>query len=40
MLILSGERTQFVKLWGRVLITDDGEEIEEEAAEEVEDMEG
>ncbi|KQJ07459.1 hypothetical protein AM264_03640 [Escherichia coli] len=36
LLILSGGRTQFVKLRGRALITDDGEAIEGEAAEEVE----
>ena len=31
-----GGRTQFAKLRGRALITDDGEAIEGEAAEEVE----
>ncbi len=36
LLILSGGRTQFAKLRGRALITDDGEAIEREAAEEVE----
>lgn len=36
LLILSGGRTQFAKLRGRALITDDGEAIEGEAAEEVE----
>lgn len=36
LLILSGGRTQFVKLRGRTLITEDGEAIEGEAAEEVE----
>ncbi|QCZ29164.1 hypothetical protein [Leclercia adecarboxylata] len=36
LLILSGDRTQFAKLRGRALITDDGEAIEGEAAEEVE----
>lgn len=34
LLILSGGRTQFAKLRGRALITDDGEAIEGEAAEE------
>ncbi|MGS2994508.1 hypothetical protein AB2906_10455 [Escherichia coli] len=38
LLILSGGRTQFAKLRGRALITDDGEAIEVEAAEEVEVM--
>ncbi|WP_447283397.1 hypothetical protein [Escherichia coli] len=38
LLILSGGRTQFAKLRGRALITDDGEAIEGEAAEEVEVM--
>lgn len=36
LLILSGGYTQFAKLQGRSLITDDGEAIEGEAAEEVE----
>lgn len=36
LLILSGGRTQFAKLRGRALITDDGEAIEGAAAEEVE----
>ncbi|MFO3904602.1 hypothetical protein AAHD62_08745 [Enterobacter hormaechei] len=36
LLILTGGRTQFAKLRGRALITDDGEAIEGEAAEEVE----
>ncbi|HCJ6005024.1 TPA: hypothetical protein NU529_004716 [Escherichia coli] len=36
LLILSGGRTQFAKLRGRALITDDGEAIEGEDAEEVE----
>ena len=36
LLILSGGQTQFAKLRGRALITDDGEAIEGEAAEEVE----
>ncbi|KDF60156.1 hypothetical protein AF35_00277 [Enterobacter roggenkampii CHS 79] len=36
LLILSGGRTQFAKLRGRTLITDDGEAIEGEAAEEIE----
>lgn len=36
LLILLGGRTQFAKLRGRALITDDGEAIEGEAAEEVE----
>jgi len=36
LLILIGGRTQFAKLRGRALITDDGEAIEGEAAEEVE----
>lgn len=38
LLILSGGRTQFAKLRGRALITDDGEAIEGAAAEEVEVM--
>jgi len=38
LLILSGGRTQFAKLRGRALITDDGEAIEGPAAEEVEVM--
>lgn len=38
LLILSGGRTQFAKVRGRALITDDGEAIEGEAAEEVEVM--
>ncbi|MEB5750042.1 hypothetical protein MXF13_09145 [Leclercia adecarboxylata] len=38
LLILIGGRTQFVKLRGRALITDDGEAIEGDAAEEVEVM--
>jgi hypothetical protein len=38
LLILSGGQTQFAKLRGRALITDDGEAIEGEAAEEVEVM--
>ncbi|GEM_PF-121117 len=38
LLILSGGRTQFAKLRGRALITDDGEAIEGEAKEEVEVM--
>lgn len=36
LLILCGGYTQFAKLQGRSLITDDGEAIEGEAAEEVE----
>ena len=36
LLILIGGRTQFAKLRGRALITDDGEAIEGDAAEEVE----
>lgn len=36
LLILSGGRTQFARVMGRALITDDGEAIEGEAAEEVE----
>jgi len=36
LLILVDGRTQFAKLRGRALITDDGEAIEGEAAEEVE----
>ena len=36
LLILSSGYTQFAKLQGRLLITDDGEAIEGEAAEEVE----
>ncbi|WP_286933616.1 hypothetical protein [Leclercia sp. UBA5958] len=38
LLILSGGYTQFAKLQGRSLITDDGEAIEGEAMEEVEVM--
>ena len=38
LLILSGGRTQFAKLRGKALITDDGEAIEGSAAEEVEVM--
>ncbi|WP_423401765.1 hypothetical protein [Escherichia coli] len=38
LLILVDGRTQFAKLRGRALITDDGEAIEGEAAEEVEVM--
>ncbi len=38
LLILSGGRTQFAKLRGKALITDDGEAIEGLAAEEVEMM--
>ena len=38
LLILSDGRTQFAKLMGKALITDDGEAIEGEAAEEVEVM--
>lgn len=38
LLILSGGRTQFARVMGRALITDDGEAIEGEAAEEVEVM--
>jgi len=38
LLILSGGRTQFAKLRGKALITDDGEAIEGLAAEEVEVM--
>ncbi|HBC2001488.1 TPA: hypothetical protein ACHT5R_001657 [Citrobacter freundii] len=38
LLILSGGRTQFSRVVGRALITDDGEAIEGEAAEEVEVM--
>ncbi|EFN7876407.1 hypothetical protein KFM40_001373 [Escherichia coli] len=38
LLILSGGRTQFARVMGRALITDDGEAIEVEAAEEVEVM--
>ncbi|HHL2774743.1 hypothetical protein [Citrobacter freundii] len=38
LLILSGGRTQFAKLRGKALITDDGEAIEGDAAEEVEVM--
>ncbi|HHT2661230.1 TPA: hypothetical protein ACXEXC_001710 [Citrobacter freundii] len=34
LLILSGGRTQFARVMGRSLITDDGEAIEGEAAEE------
>jgi len=36
LLILSGGRTQFARVMGRALITDDGEAIEGEVAEEVE----
>ncbi len=36
LLILFGGRTQFAKLRGKALITDDGEAIEGEATEEVE----
>jgi len=36
LLILIGGRTQFAKLRGKALITDDGEAIEGETAEEVE----
>lgn len=36
LLILSGGRTQFARVMGRALITDDGEAIEGAAAEEVE----
>lgn len=36
LLILSGGRTQFARVMGRALITDDGEAIEGEEAEEVE----
>ncbi len=38
LLILTGGRTQFAKLRGRALITDDGEAIEGAAAEEIEVM--
>lgn len=38
LLILSGGRTQFARVMGRDLITDDGEAIEGDAAEEVEVM--
>lgn len=38
LLILSGGRTQFAIFRGKALITDDGEAIEGEAAEEVEVM--
>jgi len=38
LLILSGGRTQFARVMGRALITDDGEAIEGEAVEEVEVM--
>lgn len=38
LLILSGGRTQFARVMGRALITDDGEAIEGEAAEEIEVM--
>lgn len=38
LLILSGGRTQFARVMGRALITDDGEAIEGTAAEEVEVM--
>lgn len=40
LLILSGGRTQFARVMGRALITDDGEAIEGAAAEEVEVMGG
>ncbi|MCU6674683.1 hypothetical protein [Leclercia adecarboxylata] len=36
LLILSGGRTQFARVMGRALITDDGEAIEGAATEEVE----
>jgi len=36
LLILSGGRTQFARVMGRALITDDGEAIEGAASEEVE----
>ena len=36
LLILSGGRTQFARVMGRALITDDGEAIDGSAAEEVE----
>ena len=38
LLILSGGRTQFARVMGRALITDDGEAIEGAAAEEVDVM--
>lgn len=38
LLILIGGRTQFARVMGRALITDDGEAIEGAAAEEVEVM--
>ncbi|MEB5748646.1 hypothetical protein MXF13_01925 [Leclercia adecarboxylata] len=38
LLILSGGRTQFAQVRGRALITDDGEAIEGESADEVEVM--
>ncbi len=38
LLILSGGRTQFARVMGRALITEDGEAIEGDAAEEVEVM--
>jgi len=38
LLILSGGRTQFAKVMGKALITDDGEAIEGSAVEEVELM--
>lgn len=38
LLILSGGRTQFARVMGRALITDDGEAIEGSVAEEVEVM--
>ncbi len=38
LLILSGGRTQFARVMGRALITDDGEAIKGAAAEEVEVM--
>lgn len=38
LLILSGGQTQFARFLGKALITEDGEEIEGDAAEEVEVM--
>lgn len=38
LLILGGGQTQFVRFMGKALITEDGEAIEGEAAEEVEVM--
>ncbi|KFC98595.1 hypothetical protein [Leclercia adecarboxylata] len=38
LLILSGGRTQFARVMGRALITEDGEAIEGEAAEDIEVM--